>query len=132
MIQKRGVASEKYKILVSHSCFSLTFLCGMSRLVSSRLQLSLLPNEGAGTVHPPGSLVAQLCKDRDKLQNKYVVYHSSAPLLLGYVSHYHHGPVVHYLHCRAGSLSGHQLFLHQSHILITFSVQTHMKTVILS
>lgn len=32
--------NDKYKILVSHSCFALTSLCGMSRPVSSTLQLS--------------------------------------------------------------------------------------------
>lgn len=62
--------NEKSKILVSHSCFALTFLCGVSRSVCSRLQLFLLLNEEAGTVHLLGSLVTQLCKDCDKMQRK--------------------------------------------------------------
>lgn len=62
--------NEKSKILVSHSCFALTFLCGMSKSVSPRLQLSLLLNEDTSTVHPLGSLVTQLCKDCDKMQRK--------------------------------------------------------------
>lgn len=42
----------------------------MSTSVSPRLQLSLLLNEEASTVHLLGSLVAQLCKDCDKMQRK--------------------------------------------------------------
>lgn len=49
-------------------CFALTFLCGVSRSVSSRLPLLL--NGEAGAVHLLGSLGARLCKDCDKMQKK--------------------------------------------------------------